>query len=295
MPPCTAGCLPPTVPASSIDQFEHNNVRCFSAMSLAFHSTEAVHSVSCTWLRCLKLRSTTGVYPKPAHPYARHFCSATRLSLGQARFLLLQLLWDRTEGNILGERRSKRAAVESRAAATIQQLSHIRRIAVGLIKVHMSVHTVEGAPARGGGDGPWPFHSWAINTTGNIRPLGRGIPSLLFDSTKYFAKACVMINTDQHVRCRTSTPRCRAALRCFSWSSGPSKRRGTPSRRRRRGGKGVELLIMEAEGACSRLPSRPGRKNWSARPSLGQVSDEETHGVETHHRAIKSTSSRNRT
>lgn len=53
----------------------------------------------------------------------------------QARLLLLQLLWDKTEGMILGERRSKRAAVESRAAVTIQQLCHIRRIAVGLIKV----------------------------------------------------------------------------------------------------------------------------------------------------------------
>ncbi|CAM9538403.1 unnamed protein product [Ectocarpus sp. 12 AP-2014] len=56
----------------------------------------------------------------------------------QARYLLLQLLWDRTEGNILGERRSKRAAVESRAASTIQQLSHIRKIAVGLIKIQNS-------------------------------------------------------------------------------------------------------------------------------------------------------------
>ncbi|CAM9875835.1 unnamed protein product, partial [Hapterophycus canaliculatus] len=59
----------------------------------------------------------------------------------QARLLLLQLLWDKTEGIILGERRSKRAAVESRAAVTIQQLSHIRRIAVGLIKMQSSARS----------------------------------------------------------------------------------------------------------------------------------------------------------
>lgn len=63
---------------------------------------------------------------------------APRPSVAQARVLLLQLLWDKIEGSILGERRSKRAAAESRAAATIQQLSHIRRIAVGLIKVRES-------------------------------------------------------------------------------------------------------------------------------------------------------------
>lgn len=44
-------------------------------------------------------------------------------------------MWDRMEGVILGERRAKRAAIESRAAESVGQILHIRRIAVGLIKV----------------------------------------------------------------------------------------------------------------------------------------------------------------
>lgn len=53
----------------------------------------------------------------------------------QARLVALQLLWDKVEGNILGECRAKRAAVESRAAVSFRQILHIRKIAAGLIKV----------------------------------------------------------------------------------------------------------------------------------------------------------------
>lgn len=72
------------------------------------------------------------------YPSSRFSSRDPRPTVAQARVLLLQLLWDKIEGSILGERRSKRAAAESRAAATIQQLAHIRRIAVGLIKVRRS-------------------------------------------------------------------------------------------------------------------------------------------------------------
>ncbi|CAM9720883.1 unnamed protein product, partial [Laminaria digitata] len=78
-----------------------------------------------------------------------------------ARLLLLKLLWDRVEGNILGERRTRRAAIESRAALTVQQISHIRRIAVGLIKIqngaktfkleHQSKQANKNAKAKGKG------------------------------------------------------------------------------------------------------------------------------------------------
>lgn len=54
----------------------------------------------------------------------------------KARFLVLQLLWDRVEGDILGERLAKRAAIESRAAGSVAQILRIRRIAVSVIKVY---------------------------------------------------------------------------------------------------------------------------------------------------------------